>query len=325
MTDQTTATPRVRPLRLPLPTRAEGVLLLLLLGLLGLAYGLSPHFLAPAAQLELSTHVWELALLALPMTLIILTGGIDLSVGSTMALCAVVFGLCFQTHMPLAVAALLTLVVGAAAGALNGVFVGYVRVHPLIVTLATLAAYRGMAEGISLGRPVSDFPPSFTQWGQGAVLGLPIPGLIFLIALGLTAFFTARTPLGTWLSALGYNETAARYSGVAVARVKLLLYTASGLTAALAALLFVARRNTAKADIGTGMELAVITAVVLGGTSIFGGRGRLFGTVLGVLLIHETREFVSWQWNRDELNLIVIGSLLVLSVLADSLLSAKKR
>ena len=325
MADQTTATPQVRPFRPPLPTRAEGVLLLLLLGLLGLAYGLSPRFLAPAAQLELSTHVWELALLALPMTLIILTGGIDLSVGSTMALCAVVFGLCFQAHLPLTVAALLTLIVGAAAGALNGAFVAYVRVHPLIVTLATLAAYRGMAEGISLGRPVSDFPPGFTQWGQGTALGLPIPGLIFLVALGLTAFFVARTPLGTWLSALGYNETAARYSGVAVARIKLLLYTASGLTAALSALLFVARRNTAKADIGTGMELAVITAVVLGGTSIFGGRGRLFGTVLGVLLIHETREFVSWQWNRDELNLIVIGGLLILSVLADSLLSAKKR
>ena len=323
MTDQTAA--RRAPLRPPLPTRAEGVLLLLLLGLLGLAYGLSPRFLAPAAQLELSTHVWELALLALPMTLIILTGGIDLSVGSTMALCAVVFGLCFRASVSLTVAALLTLAAGAAAGALNGVFVAYVRVHPLIVTLATLAAYRGMAEGISLGRPVSDFPPSFTVWGQGAALGLPIPGLIFLLALGLTAFFVARTPLGLWLSALGYNETAARYSGVAVARIKLLLYTASGLTAGLAALLFVARRNTAKADIGTGMELAVITAVVLGGTSIFGGRGRLFGTVLGVLLIHETREFVSWQWNRDELNLIVIGGLLILSVLADSLLSAKKR
>ena len=259
------------------------------------------------------------------MTLIIVTGGIDLSVGSTMALCAVVFGLCFQAHVPLALGALLTLAVGAAAGALNGAFVAYVRVHPLIVTLATLAAYRGIAEGISLGRPVSDFPPGFTQWGQGAVLGLPIPGLIFLVALGVTAFFVARTPLGLWLSALGYNETAARYSGIAVARIKLLLYTSSGLAAGLAALLFVARRNTAKADIGTGMELAVITAVVLGGTSIFGGRGRLFGTVLGVLLIHETREFVSWQWDRDELNLIVIGALLILSVLADSLLSPKQR
>ena len=317
--------PRALPFQTGLPSRQEFVLLILLLSLLLTANALSPHFLAPTAQLELSTHVWELALLALPMTLIILTAGIDLSVGSTMALCAVVFGLCFQAHMPLIVGALLTLVVGAAAGALNGVFVACVRVHPLIVTLAAYAAYRGIAEGISLGRPVSGFPESFTNWGQGTLIGLPIPGLIFLIALGLTAFAVARTPLGLWLSAIGFNETASYYSGIAVARIKLLLYTASGLTAGLAALLFVARRNTAKADIGTGMELAVITAVVLGGTSIFGGRGRLFGTVMGVLLIHETREFVSWQWNRDELNLIVIGTLLILSVLADSLLSPKQR
>ena len=139
------------------------------------------------------------------------------------------------------------------------------------------------------------------------------------------AYVDFQTLVRDTVSAIGYNETAARYSGIAVSKIKFWLYTSSGLMAALAALLFVARRNTAKADIGTGMELGVITAVVLGGTSIFGGRGRLFGTVLGVLLIHETREFVSWQWNRDELNLIVIGMLLILSVLADSLLSPKAR
>lgn len=299
--------------------------MVLLLGLLGLAWRLSPSFLAAPAQIELSTHVWELALLALPMTLIILTAGIDLSVGSTMALAAVVFGLSFAHGLPVWLAALLALLTGAAAGALNGVFVACVRVHPLIVTLATLAAYRGIAEGISLGRPFSGFPLAFTALGRGTWLGLPIPGVLFVIALLATAILLARTPLGLRLSAIGYNETAARYSGLAVMRIKLWLYTASGLTAAVAALLFVARRNTAKADIGTGMELDVITAVVLGGTSIFGGRGRLLGTVLGVLLIHETREFVSWQYTRDELNLIVIGALLLLSVLADSLLSPRKR
>ena len=308
-----------------LPSRQEIVLLVLLAGLLGLAYALSPNFLTPTAQIGLSTHVWELALIALPMTLIILTAGIDLSVGSTMALSAVTFGLSYQAHLPIGVCALLTLAVGGLAGALNGFFVAYVRVHPLIATLATLAAYRGIAEGLSLGRPVSGFPDSFTQLGQGTLLGFPIPGLIFLVFLVAIGLCVTRLPLGLWLSSIGYNETAARYSGIAVSKIKFWLYTSSGLMAALAALLFVARRNTAKADVGAGMELGVITAVVLGGTSIFGGRGRLFGTVLGVLLIHETREFVSWQWNRDELNLIVIGMLLILSVLADSLLSPKAR
>ena len=311
--------------RLLASVRQEAVLLLLLVGLLLTAGRLSPAFLAAPAQVELSTHVWELALLALPMTLIILTAGIDLSVGSTMALSAVVFGLCFAHGLPIWLGATLALFSGAAAGLLNGVFIAYVRVHPLIVTLATLAAYRGIAEGISLGKPFSGFPAGFARLGQGTLLGLPIPGILFLVALLVMAILLARTPLGLRLSAIGYNETASRYSGLAVTRIKLWLYTTSGLTAAVAALLFVARRNTAKADIGTGMELDVITAVVLGGTSIFGGRGRLLGTVLGVLLIHETREFVSWQYARDELNLIVIGALLLLSVLADGLLAPRRR
>ena len=320
--------PRALPhpwLRLLASVRQEAVLLLLLVGLLLTAGRLSPAFLAAPAQVTLSTHVWELALLALPMTLVILTAGIDLSVGSTMALSAVVFGLCFAHGLPVWLGALAALLTGAAAGMLNGVFIAHVRVHPLIVTLATLAAYRGIAEGISLGRPFSGFPAGFARLGQGTLLGLPISGVLFLTALLVTAILLARTPLGLRLSAIGYNETASRYSGLAVTRIKLWLYTASGLTAAVAALLFVARRNTAKADIGTGMELDVITAVVLGGTSIFGGRGRLLGTVLGVLLIHETREFVTWQYARDELNLIVIGALLLLSVLADSLLAPRRR
>ncbi len=315
---------RLPPLRLA-SVRQEAVLLLLLIGLLALAWHLSPNFLAVPAQIELSTHVWELALLALPMTLIILTAGIDLSVGSTMALSAVVFGLCFAHGVPIWAGALLALLTGMAAGFLNGLFIAYVRIHPLIVTLATFAAYRGIAEGISLGKSYSGFPASFAVLGQGTLLGLPIPGILFLAALAVTAVLLARTPLGLRLSAIGYNETAAQYSGLAVTRIKMWLYTASGLTAAIAGLIYVSWRNTAKADIGTGMELDVITAVVLGGTSIFGGRGRLLGTVLGVLLIHETREFVSWQWGRDELNFIVIGALLILSVLADSLLSPKKR
>lgn len=325
MTEQAIPAGRIPKLPAALPSRQEIVLLILILALFGVANHLSPNFLAPAAQIALSTHVWELALIAIPMTLIILTAGIDLSVGSTMALSAVVFGLCYKAHWPLAAGAALALLAGAAAGALNGIFVAYVKVHPLIVTLATLAAYRGIAEGISLGQPVSGFPDAFTQLGLGAVGVVPIPAIVFLAVVVLTALVMARTPVGLWLSAIGYNETAAQYSGIAVSRIKLLLYTSSGLMAAVSALLFVARRNTAKADIGTGMELAVITAVVLGGTSIFGGRGRLFGTLLGVMLIHEMREFLSWQWNRDEITLVVIGTLLILSVLADSLLSPKKR
>jgi rhamnose transport system permease protein len=138
------------------------------------------------------------------------------------------------------------------------------------------------------------------------------------VVLGKTAF-------GRALYAMGHNETAARFSGIPVQRIKLLLYMSSGLAAAVAAVLFVGRRDTANTDIGMGVSLDVITAVVLGGTSIFGGRGRMGGTLLGVLLIHETREFVSLHWNKAELNFIVVGLLLIGSVLVNSLFSSRER
>lgn len=301
----------------------EAILGLLLLGLLLAAYRVDPTFLSRDAQIELSTHVWELALLALPMTLIIITSGIDLSVGATMALAAVILGMLYKAGVNPWIGAAAALAAGTAAGFLNGVFIAWVRVHPLIVTLATLSAFRGIAEGISLGKPVSGFPEGFQQLGQGSVAGLPIPGLIFCALAVPAAILLARSTPGRWLYAMGHNETASRFSGIPVDRVKLALYTLSGSAAALAAMMFVARRNTAKADAGTGMELDVITAVVLGGTSIFGGRGRILGTLLGVLLIHETREFVSWRWNRDELNFIVLGVLLILSVSLNALLAPK--
>ena len=302
----------------------ETILAVLLIGLLVTARLADPAFLSVAAQTELSTHVWELALLALPMTLIIITAGIDLSVGAMMALSAVVLGLSYEAGISPWIGAWLALLTGMAAGAVNGAFVAWVRVHPLIVTLATLAAYRGMAEGISLARPISGFPESFAVLGRGSILGMPIPGVLFVLTALWATVLLARTPFGRSLYAIGNNEAVAHFSGIAVARIKFWIYAMSGAAAGLAAVIFVARRNTAKADIATGMELDVITAVVLGGTSIFGGRGRILGTVLGVLLIHETREFVSWKWDKDELNLIVIGALLIVSVLLNSLFAERE-
>lgn len=296
----------------------EAVLTLLLVSLLSVAGRLSPDFVAPETQAELLTHVWETALLTLPMTLILITGGIDLSIGATMALSAVVLGLSLEAGAPPLAGAALALLTGVAAGGLNGFFIAHVRVHPLIVTLATLAAYRGIAEGISLARPLSGFPESFALLGRG-----PVPGWLFVGCALLAAVVLARTAFGLSLYAIGHNETASRFSGIAVDRTKRLLYTLSGAAAALAAVLFVARRSTAKADIGQGIELDVIAMVVLGGTSVFGGRGGIVGTVLGILLIHETREFVGWQWNRNELNLIVLGALLILSVLLHRVLSPR--
>ena len=302
----------------------ELVLLALLAGLLVYAGAVEPVFVRARTQLNLASHIWELAIVALPMTLIIITAGIDLSVGATMALCAVTLGMSYRAGVPIFAACGFAIATGVFCGLLNGIFIAWLRVHPLIVTLATLSAYRGLAEGISRGEAVSNFPPAFERLADD-VLGLPIAGLIFAIAAIITAIILAKTPLGRAVYAMGFNETACRFSGIATRRIKLALYTLAGFASAVAAILFAARRNTANAAVGDGMELEVITAVVLGGTSIFGGRGRVIGTILGVILIHETREFVSWHWQNDVLIQLVIGVLLILSVLLNTLLTPRGR
>lgn len=297
-----------------------GLLAALLIG----AGATEPAFLAPRTQLALATQVVELALLSVPMTLILIAGGIDLSIGSIMALSAVALGLAFEAGASIWACVALALCVGGSAGGLNGLFITRTRTHPLIVTLATLSLFRGLAEGISLARPISGFPDAFLRWSQADLLGVPAPALICLGMLLAGWLALRQTVAGRYLFAIGHNETACRFSGVPVDRLRFWLYVLSGAAAGLAAVLFVARRNTAKADIGLGMELDVITAVVLGGTSVFGGRGSLLGTLLGVALLHEVRQYISWRWNNDELILVVVGALLIGAVLLNRALARRE-
>ena len=207
----------------------EAVLLLLLISLLAAAGLAMPKFLVPNSQMILSKHLWEIAILALGMTPIIITGGIDLSVGSAMGLCAISFGICHQSTGNVWVATAACLATGCLAGAVNGQLVAKAKIHPLIVTLATYAAFRGMAEGISQGASYSRFGDSFSQLAHGDWLDVPIPGYLFLALAIATGVFLSKTPTGRFIYAIGHNETAARFSGVAVDRIKFRLYTASGL------------------------------------------------------------------------------------------------
>jgi len=315
----------------------EMLLALLLVGLLVVARVVDQKgFVTASVQQGLFFNVWDLALLALPMTLIIITGGIDLSVGSTMALASVTLGMLYKVaHWPIGLAAVAAVVVGILCGLLNGIFIAKVRVHPLIVTLATFSAFRGLAEGLSLGvatmmgaKPVfSGFPEGFTSIGQHAFFMGSDPsmaGWLFILAAIVLAIVLAKTPMGRTLYAIGHNEQAARYAGLRVDRIKIAIYTLSGLMAGMVALNYSAYNDTAQASVGEGIELDVITAVVLGGTSIFGGRGRILGTVLGVLLIHETREFVSWHYHQNELVRVVLGALLIVAVAMNALLGRRR-
>lgn len=303
----------------------ELVLAALLAALLGAAEYLVPGFCDGPSQLFLSRHLWEFALLGLGMTLIILTGGVDLSVGSIMGLCAVVFGLVFRATQRTDVASIACVLAGTLAGSLNGWLIARYRLHPLIVTLATFAAFRGVAEGVSQGEAYSQFGPAFSRLARGQWWGVPWPGYLFLLLAACCGWWLAMTPSGRFLRAIGYNETAARFAGIPVDRLRRRLYAFSGLLAGIATVVYVSRFDTAKADAGKGFELDVITAVVVGGTSIFGGRGNLLGTLLGLLLIHEVRLFVGRYWGHEELKPIVVGGLLVASILASRILERGTR
>jgi rhamnose transport system permease protein len=262
----------------------------------------------------------EVGLVAIIMTFVIVTGGIDLSVGSILGLTAILIGVFWKNlGLPLPVAIGLGLVVGTLAGFLNGVIITRFRVPPLIATLGTLALYRGIAEGISQARSVRGYPEWFYVLGQGQVFGVPTQlWLLGLVAL-LAAIVLGWTTWGRATYAIGSNEVAARFSGLSVDATKMAIYSASGLAAAAAAAIFVSRVSTTRSDMGTGIELDAITAVVLGGTSIFGGRGTIVGTLLGLILIQALKNGLSLAGVKSDGTVVLIGAVLILTILLSNL------
>ncbi len=232
-------------------------------------------------------HSVEIGLLALAMTAVVLTGGIDLSVGSLLGLCAVLFGTFWRdAQLPVWAAILLTLGAGVVAGGLNGILVAWLRLPPLIVTLATFSLFRGLAEALTRGvNTFTDFPASFLFLGQERWLGVPAQTPVFICFAVAIWLLVHRSTFGRSLRAIGFAPEGAYYAGIPVKRVLITAYVLTGLTAAMAAVLYTARLGQAKADAGTGYELFAITGVVLGGVSIFGGVGSVHGALLGVAAI----------------------------------------
>lgn len=238
-------------------------------------------------QFDILRHSCEIGLLALALTPVILTAGIDLSVGSLLGLCAVVFGQLWQSAgFPPGAAAVGALVVGAMAGGLNAALITRLRLPPLIVTLGTYSLFRGLAEALTHGSATyTNFPAGFLQLGQGRWGGVPAQVWIFAaVAVALWLLVQRRT-FGRTLRAAGFAPEGARFAGLSVRSRVAATYVLAGLVAGLAAIIYTARLGQARADAGTGYELFAITAVVLGGTDIFGGRGSIQGTLLGVLCI----------------------------------------
>ncbi len=307
--------------------RQEVILLIIsLLAVMFLAFG-SDRFLTTNNLLNQGRLLTEIGLVALSMTFIIITGGIDLSVGSILGLCAIVLGVMWDPKgafaFPLEVAVVICLLVGIVAGFVNGLIIVRLGVPPLITTLATLALYRGLAEGISQARSVRGYPEEFYVLGQGEFLGVPTQLWVLLIFCIITAVVLSRTVFGRATYAIGNNELGARFSGLPVGRYKILIYTFSGFMAALAAWIFVSRVSTTRSDMGSGLELDAIAAVVLGGTSIFGGSGSIIGTIIGFILIQLLKNGLALSGVTTDGTIVVIGTVLILAILVNNFIQRR--
>lgn len=281
-----------------------------------------PRFGSWDNTFDILRHSVEIGLLALVMTPIILTGGIDLSVGSLLGLCAILFGKLWRdAGLPPVMAAAATVGIGALAGGLNAALITRLRLPPLIVTLGTYSLFRGLAEAITHGVDTfTNFPPSFLFLGQERWLGLPAQAPVFLVVAVGVWLLVHRTTFGRSFRAIGFAPEGARYAGLPVERRLAFAYVLAGIVAALASVIYTARLGQSKADAGTGYELFAITAVVLGGTSIFGGVGSVHGTLLGVAAIAVLNNGLVHARQPREVAGMLTGLLLV-AALAGSALS----
>ena len=294
----------------------ERVLGLLVVGEIA-AFGVAgTNFLTAANALEIVRANAEIGLLALALTPVILTGGIDLSCGSLLGLSAILFGATWRdAGLPVGLAALVALLVGLSGGAINAWLIAGLRLPPLIVTLGTYSLYRGLAEGLTGGADnYSRFPAGFLALGQGRLAGLPTQAWIAAAAAIAVVVLVHLSPIGRTLRAIGYAPEGARFAGIPVARRLTLVYLLSGAAAGLAGLIYAARLGQARADAGTGFELSAITAVVLGGTSIFGGRGSVGGTLLGLTALGVLASGLRLADQPAELAGVLTGALLIAAI-----------
>lgn len=296
--------------------------LLAMLAAATVLYGilLVPNFASPFNLSQLAAGVAEKALLLLPMVLLIIAREIDLSVASILALTSVAFGLLLQGGVPLALALPLVILFGAALGAVNGVLVAGLGLPSLVVTLGTMALYRGLGFIVLGTGAVNVFPEIVTDFGIGYLPGTRVPWVIlpFLVLAPLFAIWLQLRPFGHRVYAVGGSPAAALYSGIRVDRLRFWLFVVSGAVSAVAGLAYTARLSNARANNAVGMELDVITIVLLGGVSVWGGKGRLTGVFLALILVAALRNILGISQVGGDAQGMVVGLLLIGSLLVSN-------
>jgi len=296
--------------------RWESALVVVLVGTLIFGSSKTPHFLDSTNFFYIGLNMGEIAIMALPLTLIIMTGDIDLSVASMLGLSGTVMGYLFQSGWSIWAAMAVALAVGALGGALNGVLVAKLGLPSIAVTIGTLTLFRGIAEILLAPRTVTGFPTSLTNLGVVPIQGteLAYSAAIFLGLAIIAGIVLHATPLGRGLVAIGLQPEAAQFAGIRVNRIRFWLFVVSGLLCAFAGILLTLKNASVSYDAGTGLELNVVAIVLFGGVSIFGGRGTILGVVLSVAIVGCLQQALTQMNVQPEKQNIIIGILLLISV-----------
>jgi len=279
---------------------------------------MTPHFLTVSNFLNIALQTSINAIIAVGMTFVIITAGIDLSVGSILAFSGVVMAGALQTELPLPAAIFIGLGVGTICGALNGLLITHGRLPPFIATLGMMSVARGAALVYTEGRPVSGFPDSFRSLATGEIFHIPLPVIIMILIYLVAHVILSRTKLGRYAYAIGDNEEAAILSGVNVKFYKTVVYALCGLLSGAAAVILTARLNSAQPIAGMMYELDAIAATVIGGASLMGGEGTIFGTLIGAFIMGVLRNGLNLLGVSSYIQQIVIGAVIILAVLIDT-------
>lgn len=295
-----------------------GILLVLIVLVIGFSL-LTPNFLDPNNLFNISRQVATLGIVAVGFAFILITGGIDLSVGYQISLNVVVCGLLMSQYgLPWYIAVIAVLVLGTSIGLLNGLIITLTGVAPLIVTLAMMTILNGVSYLLSQGLPIFGFPTEFSFLGQGAIAGVPVSLIVMILIWGAGIFLLNKTYVGRYFYAIGNNVEAARLSGVNTNRTLIFVYALGGFFTAIGALLLLSRLNSAQSSTGAGFEFDVLTACVLGGVSVMGGRGHLFGAFVGVLIVGVLDNGLVLMNVSEYVQLVLKGAILLIAVIYDA-------
>lgn len=297
----------------------EFLLIIILIGIIILNSFLSPNFLKINTIFNSIKQFLDKGFIVLPMTLVLMLGCIDISVGSLAALSAVIIGMCFQSGMPMALALCIGILVGAICGILNGILVSnFDDVPPMILTLGAMGIYRGISYILIENKSISGFPTWFSNFSWGNILGIPVILIIFAIVSIAFIWLLHKTALGREIYAIGFNKKTSLFSGIKVKKNMIIVYCLLGIMSAFCGIFLMSRMSSVRADIAVGYELEVIAMVVLGGVSTSGGIGKMFGPIIAVFIIGFLRYGLGLINVSSQIITLIIGLLLVGSVLVSN-------